>query len=346
MQDVFSMMKTVAPDLSDMLQIRYEILFQLAHANHPLGRKSLAQRVRLSERSLRTVIEILKAQGLVEVNRLGISIAPQGRAVFKMLSQGHSVINRLSEVEEALKQVLPIKNVWVVPGDSQADPHVYEVLAQAVESVLMQHLRFGRCTIAVTGGATLARMAEHLTPEISHHREIVFVPARGGVRGRFDIQSNTVGSLMAEQTGSQYVPLFLPDMIEEDASKILLANPSVSQAVKLGKQADCLLVSVGSAQTMAERRELTSQQQRLVQAQQAVGEVFGIFYDEQGKEVLRLPRIGIQLEEVTRIPLVLTIVSGAAKAAAVKGYCQLIPNHGWMICDEGIAQMILNEATH
>lgn len=345
MQDVFSMMQAIAPDLSVMLQTRYEILYQLKLAEQPLGRKNLADRINLSERSVRTIIDLMKEQNLVEVGRSGIRLTEHGIIVSDLISDSLKNSSRLHDVEESLKAHLGISNCWVVPGDLEIDSVVYHELSYAVQQVLDRYLKFGRSIIAVTGGETLAHVGEGFSPELSENRELVFVPARGGVGGGFNIQSNIVGGLMAQKTNSKYVPLFLPDAMEEDTSKVLMTDPSISQAVALGKKADCLLVSVGSAKVMAERRELTTQQQQILKENKAIGEVFGVFFDEDGQEVLRLPRIGIQMEEVHQIPIVITIVGGATKAQAVEGYCKLVPNHGWLICDEGVANMILNEET-
>lgn len=346
MQDVFSTVHRIAPDISAMLQTRYDILCQLKESPMPLGRKSLAERVALSERSLRTIIETMKAQSLVEVSRNGIQLTTLGENMLSMFSNALNSENRRYDKEEQLKAKLGITQCWVVPGDLEQDKDVYHILSYAVEQVLQQHLNFGRSIIAVTGGETLAHVGEGLTESLTRERDLVFVPARGGVGGGFNIQANIVGGVMAQQTNAKYVPLFLPDAMEEVTSKVLLNDPSISQAVTLGKQADCLLVSVGSAQVMAERRELTAQQQNKLHEQQAIGEVFGVFFDEMGQEVLRLPRIGIQLEDISQIPLVLTIVAGASKAQAVEGYCKLVQSHGWLICDEGVANMILNGATY
>lgn len=346
MKDVFSMMQAIAPDLKIALRTRYEILYHLNRSAQAMGRKALAEKVNLSERSLRTIIDLMKEQELVKVTHAGIRLTEHGKIVSEMISDNESKPHRLPEVEILVKERLGIEDCWIVPGNLEQDDTVYRFMSQAVQNLLDRFLKFGHSTIAVTGGETLAHVGEGLTPELSVNRELVFVPARGGVGGGFNIQSNIVGGVMAQKTHSKYVPLFIPDSMGADASKAVLSDPTIMQAVTMSKQADCLLVSVGSAQIMAERRDLTLEQQRLLKQEKAIGEVFGVFFNEEGQEVLRLPRIGIQLEDIMQIPLVLTIVGGASKAQAVKGYCRLVQKHGWLICDEGVANMILNEGTH
>lgn len=346
MQDIISMMQALAPDLNQALSKRMLILEKLEAKVHPIGRKALAQEVFLSERSLRTVIDLMKEQGIVEVSKAGIALSPHGKGVAKLFSRLQETTLRRMDLEQELMKQLPIQSCWVVPGDLEKDEKVYDLLSLAVQALMQTYLKIGSATVAVTGGETLAHIGSGFTPKLSVDRELIFVPARGGVGGGFHIQSDMVGGVMAQQAGARYVPFFVPDLVEEQTSRILKSDPAVQQAVTLSKKADCLLASVGTADTMAQRRDLTKQQQVLLKNRQAIGEAFGVFFDQFGQEVLHLSSMGIQLEDVESIPLVLMVVGGASKAAAVKGYCQLVPNHGWLICDEGLANMILNEATH
>lgn len=346
MQDIISIMQALAPDLNQELSKRILILEKLVDRSYPIGRKTLAQEVFLSERSLRTIIDLMKEQGIVEVSKLGIALSSHGKRLVNLFSRLQERSLRRMDLEQELVKVLPLQSCWVVPGDLDQDGGVYHSLSLAVQALMKTYLKVGSSIIAVTGGETLAHVGEGFTSELSVDRELIFVPARGGVGGGFHIQSDMVGGLMAQQTSSRYVPFFVPDLVEEQTSRILKSDPAVQQAVNLSKKADCLLVSVGTAETMAQRRDLTDQQQALLTNQEAIGEAFGVFFNRQGQEVLHLSSMGIQLEDVQSIPLVLTVVGGASKADAVKGYCQLVPHHGWLICDEGLATMILNEVTH
>ena len=70
-----------------------------------------------------------------------------------------------------------------------------------------------------------------------------------------------------------------------------------------------------------------------------------MFYDSECKEVIRLPRMGIQLEHLDHIPLIITVVGGSSKAEATSAFFKLAPTHGWLICDEGIANQVLKGET-
>ena len=149
---------------------------------------------------------------------------------------------------------------------------------------------------------------------------------------------------MAKQTDGQFVPLFIPENIGEQVSQVLLNNSSIRHAVELSKTANVLLLSVGNANVMAERHDLRADQKQLLKDQDAVGEAFGVFFNQSGQEVLRLPRFGIQFQSLREVPLLITVVGGASKARAVEAYYKLIQHHGVLICDDGIANMVLSGA--
>lgn len=345
MEDVFSVIQAIVPDIQEVLSLRVSILHELEHASHRIGRKALAEKVQVTERVLRTAIDVLREQSLVDVNNAGIKLTVFGRQKIEAYDALARKANRLYGLEIALKKHLTLEHCWVIPGDADLDEFVYEVMSQAVQEVLSTHLQLGRNVIAVTGGSTLANIGEYFDEDLSSDRELVFVPTRGGVGGSIHIQSNNVGGLMAQRTNSTFIPLFIPEKITQDTSKILLMDPSIKKAIEMSQQADCLLLSVGAAEVMADRRDITPQQHQAIIDGQAVGEAFGVFYDREGKEVIRLPRMGIQLEHLDHIPLIITVVGGASKAEATSAFFKLAPTHGWLICDEGIANQVLKGET-
>ncbi|MDO4432881.1 MAG: sugar-binding domain-containing protein [Aerococcaceae bacterium] len=342
MENVFSLIQMIMPQVSIEFHQRLQVLKVLSQQSDDVGRKWLAQAVNLSERSLRTLLERLKEQNLVAVNRSGICLTDYGRRILQEMEALLAESHRFYEMEQQLKQYLKIEHCCIVAGDADLDERVYYLLGQEVQRLLTRQLDKGKNVIAVTGGSTLSKIGHSFTPELSTERQLIFVPARGGVGGSYDIQSNSVGGFMANQTHSQYVPLFVPENVDERMSKVLLTDPSIKHAIDLSKQANCLMLSVGTSQRMAERHDVSPEQLQHLETQRAIGEVFGVFFDRDGREVMKLPRYGIQLEDLKEIPLLVTIVGGASKAEAMQAHYKIVPNHGWLICDEGIATKVLS----
>lgn len=343
MNTMFSAIQTVVPEIDTLLLQRLNILRVLETKTQRIGRKQLAQEVMLTERALRTVLEVLRQQKLVEVTQAGILITNVGVDVLYQLEPLVSRSMRFVQLQQRLASVFTHQQCVVIPGDVETEG--YKQLAEALQDVLVQQLSYGKQVIAVTGGGTLAEVGRWLTDKVSHNRELYIVPARGGVEGSFDIQSNSVGGVMSQRLHAEYVPLFIPENVNQQMSQVLLTDPSVRYAVDMAQHADCMLLSIGTADTMAKRRDITDEQRQLLIERQAVGEAFGVFFDAKGHEVMRLPRFGIQLEDLTHIPLVVAIVVGQAKAEAVQAFYKLVDYKGWLICDESLANQVLIGAT-
>ncbi|XJS11370.1 sugar-binding transcriptional regulator [Aerococcaceae bacterium WGS1372] len=347
MADIFSIIQSIVPEINDLLAERLAILRVLQQSDVRVGRKFIAQQTNLTERTVRSILEVLKQQSLVSVLRTGVSITAEGHEELELIDTFvlHQERHRYYEIEEALKRKLDIEHCLIVAGDADQDSVVFDRLGQAVQTVLNDFLPKGENVIAVTGGSTLFQVAQSFTKELSDDRSITFVPSRGGLGSSINIQSNSVGSLMAQQTESSYTPLFMPENLTKETSEMLLNDPAIKSIIEMSKQANCLLLSIGTADIMAQRREITEEQLEIIERGHAVGEAFGIFFDEKGETVLRYPRVGLKFKDLSNIPLLITIVGGSSKAEAVEAFFQRAPSHGWLICDEGLANMVLNGET-
>lgn len=344
MEDVFSLIQALIPEINEALVIRLNILTVLDKIEGRIGRKLLAERIGVTERTLRTVIDHMREQGLVDITQQGITLTNFGHQARIQLQQvlNHSRTEAFIEMEVQLRKILGIDHCRLVPGDGDIDLYVYKLLGRAVQDILMKHLPRQDSVVAVTGGSTLARIGKEFNPDLSQEHDITFVPTRGGFGGAFDIQSNTIGGIMAQQTQSRYVPFFVPDNISKEGSRVLLKDPTINRAVELSKRADCLILSVGSAEVIAERRDLNQDQKEIIRQGESVGEAFGVFFDKDGKEVFKYSRLGMQLEDIHQIPLMITVVAGGSKAEAIKAFYKFAPKNSWLVCDEGIAKRIIN----
>lgn len=139
--------------------------------------------------------------------------------------------------------------------------------------------------------------------------------------------------------------LYVPEQVSEETYKPLLQEPAVYNILKMVDKANCVLHSIGDARLMAERRGMSSDVLALIEKEAAVGEAFGYFFNETGKVVYKIPRIGLQLKELARVHCVLAIAGGKSKAKAIEAYMKNAPNQTWLITDEGAANQILKGVT-
>ena len=94
--------------------------------------------------------------------------------------------------------------------------------------------------IAVTGGTTIAAIADHLTPEFGK-KDLLFVPARGGIGADLKHQANMICSKMAERTGGNHMVLYVPDQVSAETYQTFIHEPSIREVLAKIESADCLL---------------------------------------------------------------------------------------------------------
>lgn len=334
--------KAIAPDMVDVIEQRFNVLRNIDWSA-PIGRRTLAQSLNISERVLRTETDFLRKQDLITSTRSGMVLTAKGKETVRGLAPLIEQLSGMQQLERQLCRKLGLRQCYVVPGDSDLQFQVVDAMGKVLNNKLKDLLPVGTNVIAVMGGSTMAEVAKQLTADLSVDRQLTFVPARGGVGERIDIQANNISAQMALRTNSLHRALYVPEHVSEDTYRPLLAEPSVRQVVDLIRHSNVAIHSIGEAVKMAERRAMPPEVIAQLQAEHAVGEAFGYFFNEEGAIVHRIPRIGLQLEDLATMDCVVAVAGGASKAKAITAYVKIAPPQTCLITDEGAARMILNQ---
>jgi central glycolytic genes regulator len=338
MQSFIDIQKRILPDLLQVLQKRYSILRYIGFMQ-PVGRRSLAVSLGYTERILRSEVDFLREQNLIYTNNVGMSLTSEGKNLLEDLEDLMRELKGIDVMELELKHRLAIKKVIIVPGDSDESPMVKGELGKAC-ATCMKKLLDGKNIIAVTGGSTMAAVAERLSPEHTK-KELLFVPARGGVGEDVDNQANTICSNMAKNTHSKHRVFYVPDQVSTEIYESLIKEPDIHEVLKLIKSASMVLHGIGDAITMAERRKTNPEILNNLESEKAVGEAFGYYFNEEGEIVHKVLTIGLQLEDLADIPNVIAVAGGASKTKAIKAYLKQAPASTLLITDEGAARKLL-----
>ncbi len=342
MNSDFSLLQTLVPDVLKILRQRYLVLEEIAQ-DAPVGRRSVAQKLGLSERKIRTETEYLKQLGLIEIKNFGMFLTEKGK---KTLQDAAPLIDRLfnaGETEVKLAQKLGIERTIIVPGNADLQDRVYEEMGEELSSALNLLLPLGHSIITILGGAALARSAKYLSPNLGNNRQLEFIPGRGALGENVATQSNTIVQEMASRTSGTYKTLNLPEQVSEAAYQSLIREPAISDLLQDISQSDAVIHGIGLAQEMARRRGYDSIKLSELREKKAVTECFGCFFDENGKVVERINQVGLQFENLKKIPHIFAFACGARKAEAIKAYMPNAPHQTWLITDEGASEKILKE---
>ena len=250
--------KRIVPDLIEEMQTRYDILHYV-RLMQPIGRRTLATSLGLTERVLRREVDFLKEQGLLEVATQGMSLTDEGRIVLRSMHSVMAELAGISDMAKALKEKLGVRDVVIVPGDSDQTFWVQRDMGRATVARLKRELSSSvHNTIAVTGGTTMASVAAMMSPD-KENRPMTFVPARGGLGETLELQANTVCSRMASRAQSDYHLLHIPDMVSKETFVKMVEEPSIKNVLQMIKDASIVVHGIGEAKTMAKRRRASTE---------------------------------------------------------------------------------------
>ncbi|NLK08022.1 MAG: hypothetical protein GX316_04905 [Firmicutes bacterium] len=329
-------LRKIAPEITELVEKRYIILRNI-YFIQPVGRRALAARLRLPERTVRNEVDVLREQGLLVSNPAGMAVTNTGERILGELKEYVRELRGLSELERRLARILGLQQMIIVPGDSDTDETVKKEMAKATARYLKNVLKDGE-VLAVTGGTTLAEVAISF-PTSMEKRDIMVVPARGGLGEEVEKQANTVAANIAQHLGGVYRLLHVPDDVGDDVIASLCSDPKIKDMLDLIKKADMVLHGIGSAEEMAKRRGLQESDLRLLAAHKAVGEAFGYYFNEQGDVVYSTSSVGLRMEDLMTINKVVAVGGGRSKAEAALA---VMSNHYQHVCitDEGAARLM------
>jgi len=337
MDRLMANLERLIPQALAEARLRYRALREILY-NQPIGRRQLAMRLDCSERSARSLIAALKDQGVLEITPGGIILTEYGLELVHMVDEVIPYLDGLNSLALRLQERLNLDKVLVVPGDSYYDPYSKKDLGRVAARYFREVLPKVRI-VAVSGGTTLAEMSNAIPSGAARH-DVLVLPARGGLGEKVEEQANTIAAHIAEAIGGHYRLLHIPDNLEQETMKILLANHQIAEIVAQLKQCDLLIHGIGSALEMASRRGLVENALKTLEEKKAVGEAFRYYFDANGDIVYSVTGIGLELSDIKNIPIVVAVAGGSNKARAIEAVLRN-RGRGTLITDEGAARAIL-----
>lgn len=342
MREILDIQKQLLPDLMDTMKKRYSILRHIS-VSGVVGRRTLASSLDMTERVLRGEVDFLKEQGLLHIDASGMKISESGSRLLEAMEPIIKDAFGLTDLEEKIREAFGVKHVVIVPGDSDISSFTKKELGRAGAAALRKYAASAD-VIAVTGGSTMAEVANHLAIS-SRMKGSWFVPARGGLGESVELQANTIASTMAKKTGGKYRLLHVPDHLNEEAYQTLIQDPQIQEVVDVVRSCRIVVHGIGDAMVMARRRKVDAETTRSLEAEGALAEAFGYYFNRQGHVVHRMPTVGLRLEDLQRTEAVIGVAGGKSKGEAIAAVLQY-GQEDVLVTDEAAALEIMKQCHH
>jgi len=337
LRDLLLLQQRIVPELIELLEKRYTIL-RTIFFNQPVGRRALATQIDVGERIVRTEVNFLKNQGLIDINSMGMNVTEDGEKIIDTLKDFIHELKGLSIIENLVRYSLNFEKVIVVPGNSDDDPLVVKEMgrvgAQYVKTIITDN-----SIIAVTGGSSVGELVNNMQ-KTSIMSGVLVVPARGGMGRVVETQANTITANLANRLSAGYRLLHVPDVMSKETLETILNEPGIGEIISSIERTNLLIYGIGRADEMSKRRGLTEQEISELKDKGAVSEAFGYYFNKFGSIVERTSTIGVKFEDVKNIGKIVAVAGGKNKAEAIIA-TKTYNENSILVTDEGAAREII-----
>ena len=338
MKDLLELQKKIVPEISEILEKRFMVLRNVFY-NQPIGRRALANNLNIGERIIRTEVNLLKDQGLIEIKSIGMNVTNDGKEVIKELKDFIHSLKGLSGLEKKIQEKLKIKRVIIVPGSYDEDSLILKDIGKTA-SLHIKSILKDNSIIGITGGSTMAQVAEEMTYE-KLKKNILVLPARGGLGKNLETQSNNVAAVLAKKLGGSYKLLHVPDNVDKDTLKTIFKIPEIKELREKIKEIDILVFGIGRAEDMANRRKVSKETMDNLLNKKAVAEAFGYYFNTKCEKILESSTVGLSLEDFKNVKNVIGVACGDKKGEAIVSISSLKKDMT-LIIDESAAKKIMD----
>lgn len=313
MIELVSLQSKLVPEVIEITEKRYSIL-RAIEFNQPVGRRALAGILGQSERWVRSELDLLKEQKLIDIQPLGMTVTEDGRDIIFKLREYIAELKGLKDLETTLKEMLEIKDMIVVPGNIEEDRQVLVEMAKMAFEYLRSIIK-DNYVISVSGGYSVLAVAENSYKLDAEN--VTVVPARGGIKADLERQANIVAAKMANNIGGNYYLLHLPDNISEEMLERMSDDPDIARVLKFIKETDVLIFGLSSLEAICRKRNFTEEEVNKLNSLRVRAEAFGCYFDGSGKIVHKSGSVGIKPEDLDNIKTVMAVGGGVGKAEPI-----------------------------
>lgn len=314
MQKILKLQKQIVPELVDTLEKRYTIL-RTIHYNAPIGRRMLATKLNLGERIVRTEVNFLKEQNLIEISTPGMTVTSEGITVLEGLKGFIHELKGLSKLEQKVKELLNIRKVIVIPGSVRQDKNILQDLGKAAATYVSKTIK-DKDIIAITGGSTIKEFVDSF-PKTHNVQDVLVVPARGGMGRKVETQANTLAATLAQKLKGNYKMLHIPENLSEEIIQSLCKQNDIKEVIDCVKKANILIYGIGRADKMVLKRGISEEKQKELIDQGAVGEAFGCYFDKYSNVLSTSSAPGINIKNLENVREQIAVAGGDDKVDAI-----------------------------
>lgn len=228
-----------------------------------------------------------------------------------------------AKLERELEEKYQLKNAIVIDTLNLNKEEIKKIASQQA-GLYLKKIAPSYKKIGLSWGNSLRGLVDYF-PFINH-QEATILPLIGGLSDDyFEIQSNQLSYDLARKMRAKAKYLYSPALVSNPLIREELSNNNAIQSIlEAGKEVDLALIGISSLDQESNMRRLGFLSEEEVvdlRKHNAVGVINSRFYDDEGNETendINQNVIGLNLEDLKKIPDVMTVVYGDQKVDAIR----------------------------
>lgn len=232
---------------------------------------------------------------------------------------------RSHRLEQELRERYALREVKVLQNPGYSVEQMYEGMGRLAAAYLGGVVR-NDMILGVSYGRSIESTIRNMNPRERVAMTVVQIIGALGSKNPLIEGANHTREL-AHKYGAAYRYLYAPLMVESpEAREIILQEPLVQEVLAMGRQADAVLIGIGTPASNSFEHIWSGYMSRhdlaKMKAAGAVGHMCAEFFGKDG-HILDVPfnhrTISIGLSTLTEIELVIAVAGGTEKANAILG---------------------------
>lgn len=228
-----------------------------------------------------------------------------------------------TRLERKLEKQFNLKNAIIIDSFNLSHDEIKKMASQQAALYLKSIVEDYR-SIGISWGNSLRGLVDHFP--FMNHPDVTVIPLIGGLSDDyFDIQSNQLSYDLARKMRGKAKYLYAPALVSNQMIHEELSNNRAIQSVlEEGRFVELALIGISSLDQETNMRRigyLSVDDVSELTNKEVVGVINSRFFDKNGVEVeadINQNVLGLSLTDLSKIPLIMTVVYGDRKAEAVK----------------------------
>lgn len=269
---------------------------------HEMTQLQIANRLRISRVKVSRILTNAKKRGIIEINI-------------------NYPIDNCVKLERKFETFFNLKEALIISNKYKSREIIYNEVTRIAAKYLLKIIQNGD-VLGVSWLRTLSQMSNY----IKYSGKKVDIIQMLGNLGSNDISTDEVVRRLSNAFNGKHYFLPAPAIVDNEKIKnTIMSDSSITQVFRKMKTITVAIVGIGNLikeSTFVTSGYLKKSDIDFLRKSNSVGDICGRFFDEKGNvndTCFNRRVIGIDLEQLKKIPYVIGIVSGTQKAIAILG---------------------------